>query len=358
MDKIVTVVGARPQFVKAAAVSRALTGRFDERLVHTGQHYDANMSAIFFQEMGIPQPHYQLGIGGCTQGAMTGRMIEGIEALLEEERPAWLLIFGDTNSTLAAAIAAVKMQIPVAHVEAGLRSFNKRMPEEVNRIVADHCADLLFTPTAAATAQLQREGIAPDAICEVGDVMYDTLLHYRSQARAAILESAGVAGKQYALATIHRAESRSSRALLEELFAGLICVAHEQMPVVVPLHPATRGALEDAGLYAEVADRLTILEPIGYLDMIALLSHAALVLTDSGGLQKEAFFCSVPCVTLRSETEWVELVAGGYTRLPPLERNAIAAAAARATCEELDWSVRPYGDGDATEKIVDALAYR
>jgi len=302
--KILTVVGARPQFIKAAVVSRELRQRngMQEVLLHTGQHYDDNMSQVFFEELEIPQPDYNLGIGGGTHGQNTGRMIEAVEEVLFKERPDWVLVYGDTDSTLAGALAAVKLHIPVAHVEAGLRSFNRRMPEEINRVLTDHAADLLFAPTEKAVANLKREGLPEERIELVGDVMYDAALFYGAKAekQSRILQTLGLVPKTYVLVTIHREENTDDPARLETIFNGLDQVALE-IPVVCLVHPRTRKALGQYGIWDRVSQHIRFLPPVGYLDMVMLEKHARLIVTDSGGVQKEAFFYRVPCVTLRTE---------------------------------------------------------
>ncbi len=360
--KIATIVGARPQFVKAATVSRAVKELreagtdIEEFLIHTGQHYDHNMSEVFFKEMEIPAPRYNLGIGACKQGAMTGRMMESIEEVLNREHPDWVLVYGDTNSTLAAAIAAVKMHIPVAHVEAGLRSFNRRMPEEINRILADHSSELLFTPTQSATDRLLVEGIPRKKIHQVGDVMYDATMHYRvkSAENSSIVKMLSLSPKKYVLATIHRAENTDDPHRLREIFAGLDEISKE-VTVVLPMHPRTRKALEEAGIHLNGQGNLIIIDPVSYLDMIQLESNAQLIMTDSGGVQKEAFFFQVPCLTLRTETEWVELVTHGYNTLVPLERTAIINAWRMQKYEGINWARPLYGKGNAAHAILDTL---
>lgn len=360
--KIATVVGARPQFVKAATISRAVKelqaqgNPIEEFLIHTGQHYDHNMSEVFFKEMEIPSPRYNLGIGACKQGAMTGRMLESIEDALSRERPDWVLIYGDTNSTLAAAIAAVKMHIPVAHVEAGLRSFNRRMPEEINRILTDHCSEVLFTPTETATKRLLTEGICSTKIQQVGDVMFDATLHYRSKsdANSTILKMLSLTPKHYVLATIHRAENTDDPHRLREIFAGLNAIAKEST-VVLPIHPRTRKALEQIGLHAKGDGKLIIIDPVSYLDMIQLESNAQLIMTDSGGVQKEAFFFQVPCITLRTETEWTELVTNGYNCLVPHDRHEILKAWQLNNQEGINWDIPLYGKGNAAQEILNTL---
>lgn len=360
--RILTIVGARPQFIKAAAVSRALRPirEIEEVLVHTGQHYDANMSDVFFRELDLAEPDYHLGIGSGSHGWQTGRMLEAIEAVLLAEKPDRVMVYGDTNSTLAGALAAAKLNIPAAHVEAGLRSFNRRMPEETNRVVADHVADLLFAPTTTARRNLLAEGIAEARIHLVGDVMYDAALYHGAKAgrESRILEKLRVRPKEYVLATVHRAENTDSAALLTALFDGLSQVS-ENLPVVLPLHPRTRRALEREGLMARVAGALTLIDPVGYLDMVMLEKHAGVVVTDSGGVQKEAFFYRVPCVTVRQETEWVELVELGWNRLaPPLSADFLVNAVNEALATLPSTGENPYGDGRSAEKIVQTLIDR
>lgn len=355
--KIATIIGARPQFIKAAAVSRELRARpsLREVLVHTGQHYDAAMSDVFFEELGLARPDFHLGIGGGLHGAMTGRMLEAIERVLVEEEPAMALVYGDTNSTLAGALAAAKLHIPVAHVEAGLRSYNRRMPEEVNRVLTDHLSQVLFAPTEGAVANLLREGIPPDSVHAVGDVMFDAALHFGplAEARSGILDRFSLRPRGYVLATLHRAENTDDPGRLAAILGGLAAVAVE-IPVVLPLHPRTRGALERLGMSA-AAESLQLVDPVGYLDMTLLERAARLIATDSGGVQKEAFFHQVPCVTLRDETEWTELVELGWNRVtPPTD----AAAVASAILESLDRKGReaaPFGDGRAAVRIADVL---
>lgn len=355
--KILTVVGARPQFIKAAAVSRQIAARpgIREVLLHTGQHYDDNMSDLFFRQLEIPAPAYHLGIGSGSHGVQTGRMLESLDGILLEERPDWVLVYGDTNSTLAGALAAVKLHIPVAHVEAGLRSFNRAMPEEINRIMADHAADLLFAPTATAVAHLRAEGVAAAKVHLVGDVMYDAALFFgrKAEAESRILGELGLADKGYVLATVHRAENTDDPARLRAILGGLSAVARE-IPVVLPLHPRTRNVLGTLGI--EVGGNgLRLLDPVGYLDMVRLERHAAAVATDSGGVQKEAFFYQVPCVTLRDETEWTELLDLGWNRLEPPREAAGLAAAVLAAIGSRGQAGQPYGDGEAARQILEAL---
>jgi UDP-GlcNAc3NAcA epimerase len=345
MARILTVVGARPQLIKAAAVSRAIAahGSLHERLVHTGQHFDSGMSDVFFAELGIPAPAHNLGIHGGDHGEMTGRMLVALERVMQQERPDCVLVYGDTNSTLAGALAAAKLDLPVAHVEAGLRSFNRRMPEEINRIAADRLSTLLFCPTAASVSNLADEGITA-GVHAVGDVMYDVTLHAAAAVRktSRILDHLRLAPEAYALATVHRAENTDDRAALAAILAYLREQARGQ-PVVLPLHPRTRAAAQRA---AVPLDGLVVTEPLGFHDMHRLLADATRVFTDSGGVQKEAYFHRVPCVTLRGETEWVETIEAGWNRLW------------RGPDYRPRRDIPDYGDGHSAEKIVAILADR
>jgi UDP-GlcNAc3NAcA epimerase len=349
--RILTVVGARPQFIKAAAVSAVLRRHHDEFLLHTGQHYDREMSEIFFEELGIPVPDRNLGIGSGPHGEQTGRMLAGVEGVVCEQRPDWVLVYGDTNSTLAGALAAVKVHVPVAHVEAGLRSFDRRMPEEINRVVTDHVSTLCLCPTAGAAAQLAHEGITHSVV--TGDVMYDVFLQRAdtAAARSRTLETLGLEPGRFLLATLHRAENVDRADRLADILQGL---ALSGCPVVLPLHPRTRDAMARQGLAA--ASNVRLIEPVGYLDMVALETQAAAVVTDSGGVQKEAYFAGRPCVTVRETTEWPETVEAGWNRLVGCEPGAIAEAAA---CFRPS-AARPglFGDGHAAERVVEALASR
>ena len=352
---IATIVGARPQFIKAAVVSRALAGaEIAETIIHTGQHYDANMSDVFFEELEIPQPDHNLGIGGGSHGQNTGRMIEAIEKLLLETRPDMVLVYGDTDSTLAGALAAVKLHIPVAHVEAGLRSFNRRMPEEINHVLTDHAADLLFAPTKTAAANLNDEGIPGARVHMVGDVMYDydAALFYGAKAEehSGILGRLGLSRGEYVLATVHRAENTDDRQRLDSIIQGF---AMSERTLVLPLHPRTKARL--ASFDIAVPANVTTIDPVGYLDMVMLEKSAAVIATDSGGVQKEAYFHSVPYVTLRDETEWVELVEAGWNRVvPPVAAEAVADALI-PTPNHMETASRLYGDGASAAKIVRIL---
>lgn len=340
---ILTIVGARPQFIKAATVSRAIraSGDFREVLVHTGQHFDPAMSDVFFAELDLPPPDEHFEIHGGSHGAMTGRMLEALEGAIVKHRPEWVLVYGDTNSTLSGALAAAKLHVPVAHVEAGLRSFNRRMPEEINRVMADHVSTLLLAPTAAAVANLAREGITA-GVHHVGDVMQDAMLGALARSRTAsrILEDLRLAAGGFVLATVHRAENTDDPVRLEAVFAVLRGEA-ERRPVVLPIHPRTRAAL---GRHGVGTGGIRIVDPVGYTDMARLLDGCALVMTDSGGLQKEAYFARRPCVTLRDETEWGETVSHGWNRL----------------WTSPDWvsprsDIADYGRGDAAERVLAAI---
>jgi UDP-GlcNAc3NAcA epimerase len=352
--KVLTVVGARPQFIKAAAVSRALAGTdgVHELIVHTGQHHDHNMSEVFFEELGVPDPAHHLGISGGTHGAMTGRMLEGLERVISDERPDWVLVYGDTNSTIAGALAAVKLHVPVAHVEAGLRSFNLRMPEEVNRIVTDQISSLLLCPSETAIRNLASEGRTKDAHL-VGDVMYDVSLAFaRIAARDSdVLRRLGLKEGSYALATVHRAENTDDPVRLHAILHGLAAVAAD-VPVVLPLHPRTRRAMEALGCEHELG-KVRVTEPMSFLDMVQLERHATAIFTDSGGVQKEAYFYGVPCVTMRGETEWVETVQLGWNRLVGADRDAIVAAFRQLARPPERPDV--YGNGRAAEHIARLL---
>lgn len=357
MKRIVTVLGARPQFIKAAAVSRALGDvGLGEVLLHTGQHFDANMSDVFFEQLGIPAPKYNLGIGGGRHGAMTGQQLARIEEVLIDEKPDAVLVYGDTNSTLAGALAAAKLHIPIAHVEAGLRSFNRRMPEEVNRVLTDHASHWLFAPTDAAMVNLAREGLAAQRCVLVGDVMLDASLRFRDRARtqSSILKDIGVTAGSYVLATVHRAENTDNPDRFEAVLEAFRLIALER-DVVWPVHPRLREVLSQRAALLAASGRIKLIDPVGYLDMVMLESNAAVIATDSGGVQKEAFFFEVPCVTLRDETEWVELVESGWNRLTPPLSGAEVAASVLYAVGSRGAAVQPYGTGDAAAKIAERL---
>lgn len=349
--KIVTVLGARPQFIKAAAVSREFRRHTEirETLVHTGQHYDDNMSDVFFRELEIPKPNYHLGVGSGSHGLQTGRMLERIDEVLQNERPDIVLVYGDTNSTLAGSLAAAKLHIPVAHVEAGLRSFNRMMPEEINRVLTDHISHRLFAPTQTAVDNLAREGISGERVSLVGDVMYDLALQVRD--RLGTVDRWGLEPGEYILVTIHRAENTDDPARLAAVLDGLGEIAR-QLPVVMPLHPRTRAVIRDN------SPAIRMIDPLGYLDMASLEKHARLIVTDSGGVQKEAFFHRVPCVTLRDETEWVELVELGWNCIvPPITADAVREGILAAISDGpgKEPPAELYGGGQAAERIVRKL---
>jgi UDP-GlcNAc3NAcA epimerase len=359
--RIAAIIGARPQFVKAAVVSRALRKIVgtEEVLIHTGQHYDDEMSKVFFEELDIPVPDYELEIGSGSHGDQTGRMLTAIEQVLSAIRPDAVMVYGDTNSTLAGALAAVKLHIPVFHVEAGLRSFNRRMPEEINRVLTDHASDILFAPTDRAVTNLLREGLASERIYKVGDVMFDAALFYgeRAQNRSSILEELGLSPKSYALTTIHRAENTDDMARFRIICSTLEYIS-QRLPVVFPVHPRTRRVLAQSGLNGS-SQQLLITDPVGYLDMVMLERNAKLIMTDSGGVQKEAFFYRVPCVTFRDETEWVELVELGWNRVaPPVTVESQLQEIEASLNSQPAAGEHPYGDGDAARKIVDVIISR
>ncbi|HRI56367.1 MAG TPA: UDP-N-acetylglucosamine 2-epimerase (non-hydrolyzing) [Anaerolineae bacterium] len=358
MRKIVTVLGARPQFIKASVVSHAIAQNdsLTEVLVHTGQHFDANMSDVFFEELGMSKPDYFLNIHSGNHGAMTGRMLVEVEQVLLKEKPDIVMVYGDTNSTLAGALAAVKLHIPVAHVEAGLRSFNMAMPEEVNRILTDRVSRWLFTPTETAAQNLVREGFAAEQIIPVGDVMYDVALHHgqRVQAGTGLMAKLGLTKNGYVLATVHRAENTDHPQRLNAIVDALEATAAD-LPVVWPMHPRTRAILQKAGRLEQLAQSVHVIDPVGYLDMVQLERHAAVIATDSGGVQKEAFFYQVPCVTLRDETEWVELVEAGWNLLAaPLSSPEIHKKIADLR-QAKGKKINPYGTGDSAYKIIESL---
>ncbi|TGE39546.1 UDP-N-acetylglucosamine 2-epimerase (non-hydrolyzing) [Desulfosporosinus fructosivorans] len=348
--KIATVIGARPQFIKAAAVSRVLRTQHQEILIHTGQHYDANMSEIFFEELHIPRPDYNLGIGSGRHGAQTGAILEQVEEVLITENPDALLVYGDTNSTLAGALAASKLHIPVIHIEAGLRSFNRRMPEEINRVLTDHLSSWLFCPTETAVKNLTAEGITA-GVYKNGDVMNDAFLYNLELAKekSNILQTLGLTSKSFILCTIHRAENTDDPTRLTQI---LKAVSQISQPVVLPLHPRTRKIVQELGLNS-LLEQVKVIEPVGYLDMITLEAHALKLVTDSGGVQKEAYFAGVPCITMRDETEWVETVEVGWNRLTGADEGKILDAVESFTPPDDRPSI--FGDGHAAEQFVTAL---
>ncbi len=351
--KIFTVIGARPQFIKAAAVSREIKKHNDieEVIVHTGQHFDTNMSDIFFEELHIPKPHYNLNINGLSHGAMTGQMLEKIEEVLFKEKPDWVLVYGDTNSTIAGALAASKLHIKVAHVEAGLRSFNMKMPEEINRILTDRISNLLFCPTNQAVENLKKEGFEnfkEAKIVKSGDVMQDAAIFYKQFAKKP--ENLKIESG-FILSTIHRAENTDNEDRIKSIFKALNEIA-KKTPIILPLHPRTKKILQNLNINT---DNIKIIEPVGYLQMVWLLQNCSLVMTDSGGLQKEAFFFEKPCITLRDETEWVELVENGFNQIVGADEEKIVNAYENIKNRELDFNIDLYGGGKASENIVNTL---
>ena len=351
--KILTIIGARPQFIKASVVSRAIATepRLQEIVVHTGQHFDANMSDIFFGQLGLPHPHHQLNISGGSHGEMTGRMLAALEQVVIAERPDRVMVYGDTNSTLAGALAAAKLHVPVAHVEAGLRSFDMRMPEEINRILTDQISDVLYCPTDIAMQNLADEGFARKSaeICKVGDVMQDSAQFFARHARAPDCASIK---DGFILATLHRAENTDDRGRLAEIVSAINQLHDDIAPVVLPLHPRTRAALDrfDLNLHAQV------LSPVGYLEMLWLLQRSGLVLTDSGGLQKESFFFGKYCVTMRDQTEWLELVDLGVNRLAGACQIKIVEAVQEGMGLTIEDNDQIYGGGRASARIAAHLA--
>lgn len=346
--KIATVVGARPQFIKAATVSRVIKNHSNIReiIIHTGQHYDSNMSDVFFKELGIPMPEINLGVGSGLHGMQTAKMLEGIEAVLLREKPDWVLVYGDTNSTVAAALAASKLRIPIAHVEAGLRSFNRAMPEEINRIATDHISDCLFAPTQNAMNLLNKEGLSEISVFS-GDVMYDSILYYKEMAlqKCSLQKLADVEPGKYFLATVHRQENTDVLDNLQNIF---LAFSDLDMPVIVPLHPRTLKFMDHVPFRSNVQ----IIDPVGYLEMITLLDNCHKVLTDSGGLQKEAFFLKKPCVTLRTETEWIETLEDNWNFVVGTDvQKILEKVNVTSFGQQKDF----FGDGKAAEKIIDWL---
>jgi len=376
--KIVSIVGARPQLIKAAAVSRAIdrynlqnsNDQINEILIHTGQHYDYNMSQIFFDQLKIHKPQHHLGVGSGNHGKMTGRMLAKIEEVLLKERPDYVLVYGDTNSTLAGALAATKLNIPVVHVEAGLRSFNRRMPEEINRVITDHISSFLFCPTETAVMNLEAEGIhgegainnrlsatsyaLPRIVANVGDVMYDAYLHYKSLAstQSDILSKHNPVGCEYCLATVHRQENTDNPERLSNIFFAFRELATREFPIILPLHPRTVKCLKDHNIKLDPDSWVNIIPPVNYIDMIALECSARIILTDSGGMQKEAYFAGVPCITLRDETEWVETIEAGANFLAGANKETIHKVFDLALKTKVKIRAGLYGEGNASQLIL------
>ena len=354
MIKIMTIIGARPQFIKAAAVSKAIGERpgINEVMVHTGQHFDDNMSQVFFDQMGIPRPDYNLNIHSLSHGAMTGRMTEEIEKVLQQEKPDWVMVYGDTNSTLAGALAAVKMHIPVAHVEAGLRSFNMNMPEEINRILTDRISKLLFCPSQVAVDNLLGEGFEkfPCRLVATGDVMYDASLLFKEKA---VCPAGLKLFEGFVLATVHREENTNDEQKLKSIMDSIQTIARHQQ-VVFPVHPRTRKLMKKYGI-SEPGSGITLLDPVGYLEILYLLDHCSMVFTDSGGMQKEAYFFRKPCVTLREETEWTELTRAGYNILAGSQQEKIEQAYMHFMKQSIAFEEGLYGKGNASGMIAEAF---
>lgn len=361
--KMITVVGARPQFIKAATVSRAIAENnkncpdrvITERIVHTGQHYDEYMSQVFFDELDIPRPDYNLGVGSGPHGQQTGQMIKKIEQVLLKEKPNCVFVHGDTNSTLAGALAAAKLHIPVAHVEAGLRSFNRRMPEEINRVLVDNVSDFLFCPTETAVNNLASEGISK-GVHLVGDVMYDSILYYEKKVESIqqkTLKRLNIRPKSYYLATVHRAENTDDALRLSQIAEAFNEIASADCPVILPLHPRTVGYARKYGL--EFASNVKVVQPVSYLEMVVLVSNARIILTDSGGVQKEAYFFGVSCITLRDETEWVETVESGWNTLVGTNKHSIIGATRHVGKPRIRLPKSIYGNGDAANRISKIL---
>ena len=372
MIRLLTIIGARPQIIKAAAISRAIrekfAGQVEEHILHTGQHYDANMSEVFFRELGIPEPDYNLHVGSGSHGVQTARIIEGIEAVLTEQHYDGVIVYGDTNSTLAAAVAASKIHVPVFHVEAGLRSFNMSMPEEINRIVCDQLSSVLFTPTLTGLRNLEAEGFSSiksrvrfangkgQKIVLSGDVMYDNSMYFSAMAdvQSDIIERLGLKSRQFVLATIHRPANTDNEENLRSIFRALNDIADKGMDVVLPLHPRTRARLNELkneGMKELMSERVRIIEPASFFEIIRLEKNAAVVMTDSGGVQKEAFFYGTPCVILRPETEWVEIVEAGAGIIADADYDRIMAAYEAMVNKPVAFPAL-FGDGKAGEKIV------
>jgi UDP-N-acetylglucosamine 2-epimerase len=351
--RIVTIVGARPQFIKIATVSRELGHQHEEIIVHTGQHYDYELSRVFFKDLELPEPHYNLGVGSGTHGFQTGHGIIRIEEVLLKERPDLVLLYGDTNATLAGALAAAKLKVPIAHVEAGVRLHDKTIPEEINRLVTDHLCDLLFCPTITTVSALRREGITL-GVHLVGDVMLDTLLSYKQVAikKSKILQTLGIKPQSYYLATVHRPRNTDNRARLEEIFYAF---QELDYPVVLPLHPRTKRCLMEHGLLntVQALDNLLIIKPLGYLDFLMLEQHARLILTDSGGVQREAYFLGVPCVTLKELSPWPETVHDGWNVIAEITREEIVQTVVCFECPQQLGSA--FGDGTASRQISEIL---
>ncbi|RLG31400.1 UDP-N-acetylglucosamine 2-epimerase (non-hydrolyzing) [Methanosarcinales archaeon] len=345
--KIISIVGARPQFIKCAPVSTELRKKHEEILIHTGQHYDNELSAVFFEELEIPKPDYNLGVGSGLHGGQTGKILIAVEKVLLKEAPDMVIVYGDTNSTLAGALAAAKLHIKLAHVEAGLRSFDRRMPEEINRVLTDHASDILFCPTQTAVENLKKEGVV--GIYNVGDVMFDALLHNKEIAenKSTILEDSGLGHKQYLVATIHRPSNTDDKRNLQNI-VDAFCEVDET--IIFPVHPRTAKYLEEYGLYEKLKKHAKLIKPLGYLDFLKLMAHARKILTDSGGVQKEAYMLKVPCITLRTNTEWIETVEDGWNVLVGVNKERIIRMVNEFVPDIMQRNV--FGDGKASGRVV------
>jgi UDP-GlcNAc3NAcA epimerase len=373
--KIVTIIGARPQIIKAAALSRAIKTHFKDQIheviVHTGQHYDDNMSQVFFDELGIPRPDYNLHVGSASHGIQTAKMIEGIEKILIDEKPDYIVLYGDTNSTLAGAVAASKIHVPIVHIEAGLRSFNKSMPEEINRIVCDHCSTLLFTPTTTGLNNLVHEGFKANndgpynidnpKVYHCGDIMYDNSLYFSTVAdqKVDLLRRLGLDGKPYILCTLHRDSNTDHAERLNAILEALLELSAE-LPIVLPLHPRTKKMIQQLSNATTIErlhsnNNIQIIEPVSFLEMIQLEKHASLVMTDSGGVQKESFFFKKPCVILRPETEWVEIVEVRAATLVDADKQAILKTSRDYLQNPPEFFPKVFGDGHAAEFMLKAM---
>ena len=362
--KILTIIGARPQFIKAAAVSRAIKeynlqskNKITDIIIHTGQHFDKNMSQIFFEEMSIPIPDYNLEINSLSHGAMTGRMLEKIEKILINEKPDWVLVYGDTNSTLAGALAASKLHVKIAHVEAGLRSFNMKMPEEINRVLTDRISDILFSPTETGVNNLKKEGFPnklssknDQQVINVGDVMYDSALYYSGFSRVPKLDKELLL-KPFCLATVHRQENTENPEKVKKIFEAFYKISND-IPIILPLHPRTCKLIQNLNLKIQ---NLFLIDPVSYLEMIWLLRNCSFIMTDSGGLQKEAYFFKKPCITLREETEWMELVEIGVNFVVGSSKSKILDSYNSMNEQIFNFELNPYGDGNAANRIINIL---
>lgn len=353
-NKICTVIGARPQFIKASPLSNALKSKFQEIIIHTGQHYSYSMSDIFFDELNMSKPQYNLSIGSSSHGEQTGAMLSSIEKVLVTESPDYVLVYGDTNSTLAGALAAAKLHIPIIHIEAGLRSYNKKMPEEINRILTDHVSDFMFVPSEAAVKNLNSEGII-DGIFNVGDIMYDAILNAgeRAAIKSKVFDDLNITSSNYILSTIHRAENTDDFSKLSNIVRSFNRIDKK---IVIPLHPRTKKMMNKFNL--EFSSNVKVIEPVGYLDMINLMKHSYCIMTDSGGIQKEAYYLNTPCVTLRNETEWNETVEVGWNILCDIESDIIIEAVNRTASVRNLNHPNLYGQGDTAKRIVNILLNR